>query len=274
MKTIGFVGGGNMAASIIGGLVSSGFSPDSIFVTDLDQDKLQKMQQDFGICPVSSNAELVEKSSCVVLAVKPQVFRTVLQDMLEAVQLHKPLVVSIAAGIREKEISRWLGGDLAIVRTMPNTPALVQAGVTGMFANDKVSKQQRDFADTVLSAVGSTVWLQEERQLDAVTAVSGSGPAYFFLIMEAMESAAQELGMDEKTARQLVLQTAFGAAKIAVQSDESPITLRQKVTSPGGTTEQGVLALESGGVRQAFESALKAAENRSIELGDILGEDA
>ncbi len=274
MKTIGFVGGGNMAASIIGGLVSSGFSPDSIFVTDLDQDKLQKLQQDFGICPVSSNAELVEKSSCVVLAVKPQVFRTVLQDVLEAVQLHKPLVVSIAAGIREKEISRWLGGDLAIVRTMPNTPALVQAGVTGMYANNKVLKQQRDFADTVLSAVGSTVWLQEERQLDAVTAVSGSGPAYFFLIMEAMESAAQELGMDEQTARQLVLQTAFGAAKIAVQSDDSPITLRHKVTSPGGTTEQGVLALENGGVRQAFESALKAAENRSIELGDILGEDA
>ncbi len=274
MKTIGFVGGGNMAASIIGGLVSSGFSPDSIFVTDLDQVKLQKLQQDFGICPVSSNDELVEKSSCVVLSVKPQVFKAVLQDMLEAVQLHKPLVVSIAAGIREKEISRWLGGDLAIVRTMPNTPALVRAGVTGMYANIKVSQKQRDFADNILSAVGSTVWLQEEEQLDAVTAISGSGPAYFFLVMEAMENAAKELGVDEQTARQLVLQTAFGAAKMAAQSDDSPTTLRKKVTSPGGTTEQGVLALENGGIRSAFASALKAAKRRSIELGNILGEDA
>ena len=263
-----------MATSIIGGLVASGFDAKNIFVTDLDSNKLEKLQVDFGITPAQDNAELVAKASTIVLSVKPQVFHPVLKEMQQAVQMHKPLVISIAAGIREKEISRWLGDELAIVRTMPNTPALVQAGVTGMFANPLVSQQQKDFANDVLSAVGSTVWLNEETQLDAVTAISGSGPAYFFMVMEAMENAAKELGVDEQSARQLVLQTAFGAAKIASQGEDSPTVLREKVTSPGGTTEQGLLALEKGGLRQAFSQALKAARDRSIELGDILGEDA
>ncbi len=274
MNTIGFVGGGNMATSIIGGLVASGFTAENIFVTDLDGSKLEKLQADFGITPLQDNSDLVSKASSIVLSVKPQVFQPVLKQMQPAVQQHKPLVISIAAGIREKEISRWLGGELAIVRTMPNTPALVQAGVTGMYANSLVTQQQKGFANDVLSAVGSTVWLDEETQLDAVTAISGSGPAYFFLVMEAMENAAKELGVNEQQARELVLQTAFGAAKIATQSEDSPTILREKVTSPGGTTEQGVLALENGGVREAFSAALKAAQNRSVELGDILGEDA
>ncbi len=274
MDTIGFVGGGNMAASIIGGLIASGFNAKNIFVTDLDGSKLEKMQADFGITPAQDNAELVSKVSSIVLSVKPQVLQMVLKDMQQVVQQHKPLVISIAAGIREKEISRWLGGDLAIVRTMPNTPALVQAGVTGMFANKLVTEEQKKLADNILSAVGSTVWLDAESQLDAVTAISGSGPAYFFLVMEAMEDAAKELGVDEQSARELVLQTAFGAAKIAVQGKDSPSVLREKVTSPGGTTEQGLLALNNGGIREAFSAALKAARDRSIELGDILGEDA
>ena len=263
-----------MATSIIGGLVASGFEAANIFVTDLDSAKLEKLQADFGITPAQDNNELVSKASSIVLSVKPQVFQLVLKEMQVAVQQNKPLVISIAAGIREKEISRWLGGELAIVRTMPNTPALVQAGVTGMFANSLVSAEQKQFADDVLSAVGSTVWLEEETQIDAVTAISGSGPAYFFMVMEAMENAAKELGVNEQSARELVLQTAFGAAKIAVQGEDTPTILREKVTSPGGTTEQGLLALEKGGLRQAFSSALTAARDRSIELGDILGEDA
>ncbi len=186
-------------------------------------------------------------------------------------QDQQPLVISIAAGIRTPDLARWLGADTAIVRAMPNTPALVQSGATGLFANAHVRDQQRDLAETILRAVGLTLWVEQEDQLDLVTALSGSGPAYFFLVMEALQEAASKLGLPAETARLLALQTAFGASRMALESDEDAAALRQRVTSPGGTTEQALRVLEEGGLRNLMEQALTAAARRSRELADQFG---
>ena len=269
---IAFIGGGNMARSLIAGLIADGYSPQNLWVADPDAGQLTELRQNFGIYTATSNIQAVEYASVVVLAVKPQVLKTVAQQLASTIQKHHPLVVSIAAGIREPDLNRWLGGGAAIVRTMPNTPALVQTGATALFANAQVSQHQRNLAESILRAVGLTLWLEDEAQMDAVTALSGSGPAYFFLVMEALENAAMRLGLNREVAHLLTLQTALGAAKMALESNEDSADLRARVTSKGGTTEQAIKVLQEGRLQELFDAALKAAHARSIELAKLLGE--
>ena len=270
---ISFIGAGNMACSLIGGLIADGKTPADINITDNNTEQLNKLQQHFGVNVCQSNIEATEAADILVLAVKPQVLKQVTEEISETVQCKQPLIVSIAAGVQEKDINRWLGNNVAIVRTMPNTPSLIQTGATGLYANDKVSSEQRNIAETIMRAVGVAVWVDSEKQMDAVTAISGSGPAYYFLFMEAMEAAGRELGLDTETARLLTLQTAVGATKMALESSEDCATLRQRVTSPGGTTEQALRTFEEGDLRQLIKQAVTAAAKRSQELAKILGED-
>lgn len=269
--TIAFIGGGNMACSLIGGLIADGCDPKKIWVADPTPAKLSTLQEQFGINITTDNDAAVSQSSVVVLAVKPQMLREVANQLAGVIQRKKPLVISIAAGVREPDLCDWLGGDVAVVRTMPNTPALVSSGATALYANQRVSSPQRQLAESILRAVGLTIWVEDESQMDAVTAVSGSGPAYFFLVMETMEKAGIDLGLSPENARLLTLQTAFGAAKMALESTEGPAALRARVTSPGGTTERAIGVLQEGGLESLFGKALEAASRRSRELGDLLG---
>jgi pyrroline-5-carboxylate reductase len=268
MKTnkIGFIGGGNMASSLISGLIASGHAPEQIWVSDINPDALADLKKQLNVNTSANNDEVVNAVDVVVLAVKPQTLGAVAQSIAAPIQQKKSLVVSIAAGINQNSLSRWLGTDTAIVRCMPNTPALVLTGATALHANAKVSAEQCDLAENILRAVGIALWVDDEAELDAVTAVSGSGPAYFFLLMEAMEKAALELGLGRETARLLVQQTALGAAKIALESAESPEQLRKRVTSPGGTTQQAIETFEQGGFTELVSKALHAARDRSIEM--------
>ncbi len=276
-RKIAFIGGGNMAFSLIGGLISGNCPGSNIQVSDPKQERLEMMQEKFGIIPfLSDNRAAVEGADAIVLAVKPQILAKVATEIGAAIG-ERPddsaLIISIAAGVRESDLQRWLGGGCAIVRTMPNTPALLRSGATGLYANPHVSEQQKDLAESIMRAVGTAIWLEEEQQLDAVTALSGSGPAYFFLLMEAMEAAGKELGLPEETARILTLQTAFGAAKMALERPESSADLRKMVTSPGGTTERAIALFQEQGLEEIVLNALTAARDRSIELADILGND-
>lgn len=268
---ITFIGGGNMAASLIGGLVANGKAPDEICVSDIDPEKCRMAENRFGVRTCSDNATAVADADIVVLAVKPQVMVPVIDSLCDAARMRSPLMVSVAAGVRAADIVRWLGYPAAVVRTMPNTPALVGAGATALFANDQVTPEQRTSAQTILDAVGISVWVESETQLDAVTALSGSGPAYYFLLMELMQTAGEKLGLDPDTARQLTLQTALGAARIANEGEDPPGTLREKVTSPNGTTEQALLYFQNNGMAELVTGALQAAHDRSVELGDELG---
>lgn len=271
MNNISFIGGGNMARSLIGGLIADGRDAETIWVSDNNEDQLNHLRQQFGVHTTTSNSEAANAADILVLAVKPQMMHNVTAELRDSVQNKKPLVISIAAGIRAKDIDRWLGGDIAIVRTMPNTPALIQTGATALCANALVSAEQRNSAETILRAVGLALWVNDEKMMDAVTALSGSGPAYFFLFIEAMEEAARALGLPEQAAHLLTLQTAFGAAKMALESPEDCATLRKRVTSPGGTTEQAIRTFEEGDLRQLVAKALTAAANRSEELAQQLG---
>jgi pyrroline-5-carboxylate reductase len=265
-KKIGFIGGGNMASSLIKGLIASDHAAHSLWVSDINADVLSTLTEKLGINSTSNNDELVNAVDVVVLAVKPQSLADVAKHIAPLVQQKQPLVVSIAAGISQNSLSLWLGHDVAIVRCMPNTPALVLTGATALHANDQVTIEQRDLAENILRAVGLALWVEQESELDAVTAVSGSGPAYFFLLMESMEKAALQLGLSEQTARLLVQQTALGAAKIALESNESPEQLRQRVTSPGGTTQRAIETFEQGGFAELVAKALYAARDRSVEM--------
>jgi len=268
--TIAFIGAGHMAGSLINGLTSDGYDPTRIVASDTNPDALAAMARRTGVRTTADNA-VAAGSDVVVLAVKPQTLQGVAREIAPVVQQRRPLVISIAAGIREAALEDWLGGGVALVRTMPNTPAMIGAGATVLHAGSGVTDAQRDTAESILRAVGLTRWVDDEGLLDAVTALSGSGPAYFFLVMEAMEAAAIELGIPRETARLLTLQTALGAARMAIESDEEPATLRRRVTSPGGTTERAVAVLEDGGLRGLFGRALTAARDRSVELSRLLG---
>jgi len=271
-STIGFIGGGNMATSLLGGLICDNCPPANIWVADPDAGRREELAERFGITTTDDNNALAAAVDVVVLAVKPQVLSDVCRDIAETVQANKPLILSIAAGIRIADIDRWLGGDCAIVRTMPNTPALVQSGATALFANDRVSAEQRELAESIMRAVGLSLWLDQESLMDAVTALSGSGPAYFFLLMEMLQQSGVKLGLPEESARLLAVQTAFGAAKMALESTDDSNTLRQRVTSPGGTTERAIGILEQGDIRALFDQALEGARDRANELADQLGE--
>lgn len=268
MNKVSFIGGGNMAAAIIGGLIASGAQPADIEVVEINADARGQLAARFG---VETHTDLAQAHlhGLIVLAVKPQSLPEVAASLSS--RLSTQLMISIAAGVRVADLSRWLGGHGQIVRAMPNTPALVQAGITGLFAPDSVAQAARSQAETVLRAVGGVVWVDNETELDAVTAVSGSGPAYVFYCIESLEAAAAAQGLSAATARQLALQTFFGAAKLALESGEEPALLRSRVTSKGGTTERGIAALEAAAVKPAFAQAVDAASRRSAELGDELG---
>ncbi|HIO55354.1 MAG TPA: pyrroline-5-carboxylate reductase [Chromatiales bacterium] len=271
--TITFIGGGNMARSLIGGLIADGTRVERIRVSDPSAEQRSQLQGLFGIATFADNHDAIAGADVIVLAVKPQIMQAVATGLAPALSGVKPLLLSIAAGIRSTDLHRWLGGHVALVRTMPNTPALVRSGATGLFARKDVSREQRDLAETILRAVGLTLWVDNEDLIDSVTAVSGSGPAYFFLIMEAMEEAAIQLGLDEESARLLTLETALGAARMALESDVGPATLRQRVTSPGGTTERAIGEMQEADIKGIFAKALTAARDRSRELSDLLGSD-
>jgi pyrroline-5-carboxylate reductase len=268
MHKVSFIGGGNMAAAIIGGLIASGTQPADIEVVEINADARAQLAARFGVV-THSDISQARLHALIVLAVKPQSLPGVATAL--AARLDGQLVVSIAAGVRVADLARWLGGHQRIVRAMPNTPALVQAGISGLYASATLSQEARSQAEAVLRAVGGVVWVEDESQLDAVTAVSGSGPAYVFYFIESLEAAAVAQGLAPATARQLALQTFFGAAKLALESGEEPAVLRQRVTSKGGTTERGLSALEDAAVRLAIGQAVEAASRRSAELGDDLG---
>jgi pyrroline-5-carboxylate reductase len=275
MPKIGFIGGGNMASSLIGGMVKAGFSASDIMASDPDDHNRSTLTEQFGVYSCVDNHELLN-CDIIVLAVKPQILKTVCQQL--DLKDSDNLFISIAAGIRSTDISRWLTGidannSPAIVRCMPNTPSLLQCGASGLFANPAVDDEQKSQAEKIMQAVGTVIWVDDETQLDAVTAVSGSGPAYFFLMMEAMKNAGEELGLPADVAQKLVLQTALGAARMASESEVSPAELRQNVTSKGGTTEQAILSFQDAGFQQIVSDALRAANDRSESLADELGSD-
>jgi len=269
--TLAFIGGGNMASSLIGGLIADGCDPARIRVADPRAQQLERLSGRFPVTTTTDNRTAIAQADVIVLAVKPQSMQTVAQELAADISQQQPLVISIAAGIREATLRDWLGAGAAIVRTMPNTPAMVQSGATALFANPAVTEEQRSIAESILRAVGIAIWVDDESLMDAVTALSGSGPAYFFLFMEALQQAGCELGLPVNTARLLALQTAFGAAKMALESTEDAATLRQRVTSPGGTTERAIAVLQDGGFEALIGKALQAAATRSRELADEFG---
>ncbi len=272
-NTLTFIGGGNMARSLIGGLLANGVAASRIRVVDPNESQRQLLSN-MGVAAYGTQEEALTGSDVIVLAVKPQVMASVAHSLAAFVKQYKPLVVSVAAGIRCTDLSRWLGGDAAIVRTMPNTPALVGTGATGLYANALVSKEQKGQAESLMRAVGLSIWVNDEAHIDAVTALSGSGPAYYFLMMEAMIAAGEKLGLDAKTATLLTVQTALGAAKMAIESQSSPAELRAQVTSPNGTTEKAIQSFEQNKLSDVVLSAMQAAQNRAVEMATQLGAQA
>lgn len=264
--SIAFIGGGNMARSLIGGLIAQGRSPASIRVAEPVPPLREALQRDFGVAVFEHAEEAVTGADTWVFAVKPQVMRPVCEGLASAAQSGKPLVISIAAGITATQLERWLGGRLPVVRTMPNTPALLGAGVTGLFATAAVDAAGKQLTETLLSAAGKTVWIADEAQMDAVTAVSGSGPAYVFLLAEAMIHAGVQEGLSEPAARTLALQTVLGAARMLTESNVDAAELRRRVTSPNGTTQAAIETFEAGGFRSLVDEAIHAARVRGVEL--------
>ncbi len=263
---IAFIGGGNMARSLIGALIRGGADAHSIRVAEPESVLRSALARDFDVSTHERNADAARGADTLVLAVKPQVMREVCAEIGDAIGDERPLIVSIAAGIRLDQIAGWIGKPVPIVRCMPNTPALIGAGATGLIANARASAGERARAEALLGAAGRTAWIEREALMDTVTAVSGSGPAYFFLLVEALESAAIAQGLPPETARMLATQTCLGAGRMLVESGEAPSTLRQRVTSPGGTTAAALAAFEEGGLRELVETAVAAATERGREL--------
>ena len=268
---LAFIGGGNMTGSIIGGLINSGWLAGNLFASDPATERREKLYKQFRITCFADNAECAEQGDAVVLAVKPQFLRQAVESIATVLQQQKPLLISIAAGIRCADVLRWAGGQLALVRVMPNTPALVNAGISGMFANELVDEARRKLAQSIMHAAGETLWVERETLLDTVTGVSGSGPAYFFKLMELITSSAVEHGLDQKTAESLALQTALGAAMLAKQSGQTPAALRYQVTSRGGTTEAALDKMADLGLDNTVRQGIAAAVKRSAQLADEFG---
>ncbi|MFT3755185.1 MAG: pyrroline-5-carboxylate reductase [Pseudoxanthomonas sp.] len=263
---IAFIGGGNMARSLIGGLVARGTDPASLHVAEPVAELRQALAGEFGVSVHAEAAQAAEQASMWLFAVKPQVLRGVCESLAPLAGRNAPLVVSIAAGITSAQLQQWLGAALPVIRAMPNTPALLGAGVTGLFATEGVDAPGRQRAETLLAAAGKTVWIGDEVQMDAVTAVSGSGPAYAFLLAEAMEAAAVAEGLPAEAARTLTLQTILGAARMLTETGEAPAELRRRVTSPGGTTQAAIETFQSGGFEALVGRAIHAAAVRGKEL--------
>ena len=270
---IAFIGGGNMARSLIGGLVATGMSNKDISVSEPKADLREKLTKDFGVNALEENASAVMGANVIVLAVKPQILQEVVIPLGNLIAEARPLLISVAAGVTCSSIERWVGSQPALIRVMPNTPALIGAGISALYANSNVSNDQRALAEKIATAVGKTVWIEEESLMDAVTAVSGSGPAYFFYVMQAIHDAAVREGLDAETARLLTLETALGAARLALASTEDPGNLQAQVTSPGGTTEAAIKVLNDSGVTDTLQQAVSAARARGGELAKLLDRD-
>jgi pyrroline-5-carboxylate reductase len=270
---IAFIGGGNMARSLIAGLVADDHDPAALIVREPDADKASRLAATYGCRIAADDAAALADAEVVVLCVKPQVAPDVCRELGLALPEPPPLVISVMAGVTEAALQRWLGQPVPLVRTMPNTPVMVQSGAIGLHAGPGTSAAQANLAEKVLRAGGLTRWVDDERQLDVVTALSGSGPAYFFLFMEALEQAAIDQGLDADTARLFSIQTALGAARMAMESDDSPATLRERVTSPGGTTERALAAFADGDLTGLVARAVTAARRRAEELSQLLAEE-
>ena len=264
---ITFIGAGNMATALIGGLLQDKFPAQQICATDVNDNQLTHLEQVYGIKTSCDNKSAITDADVVVLSVKPQIIDDVCRDIASVAQHKKKLFISIAAGATVNKLSHLLGETVSIVRAMPNTPALIKAGATGLFANEYVTQAQKEIAEKLMRAVGIVVWVEQESQMDVVTALSGSGPAYFFKIMESLEQAACQMGLPPQTAHLLTLQTALGAARLAMESDDTLATLREKVTSPGGTTARGLETMQQANIEEVFLKTIQAATERAVELG-------
>ena len=271
-STISFIGAGNMASAIIGGMLDNGYQAGNIWVSAPDDSHLQALRDRFGVSVTTDNRYCAQQADMVVLAVKPQVMAEVCRDIAPVVQNTRPLMVSIAAGLASDTLDGWLGGGLPLVRVMPNAPSLVAKGAAGLFANAAVTAEQKTMVQSVFESIGSALWVDDEEQLHGVTALSGSGPAYFFLMLEALEAAATEAGIAPKTARELAIQTMAGAAEMAARSEHDPAQLKRNVMSPGGTTERAINTFEDGGMRDLVQKAYNAAFERSQEMSKELAD--
>ena len=271
IRKLAFIGGGNMAVALISGLTKRGLPPDRVMVADPSQEQLRRVAHDYGVQTAADNAAAVRGAEVVVLAVKPQLLRGVALGLAPHLAAGRPLVISVAAGIPHASLARWFGPNVPVIRTMPNRPALNGFGATGLFAPIGVGAAYRALAESIMAAVSATVWVEHESQMDTVTAVSGSGPAYFFLFMEALEAAAHERGLPTDVAHRLTLETAFGAAQMARQSADSLATLREQVTSKGGTTAAALEVLNSADLRAIVAHAVAAADRRSAQLAAEFG---
>ena len=267
---VAFIGAGNMGGAILRGLIKQGFPAASLMATGRDLESLELLAKETGITITTDNQQAAAWADMLVLGVKPQVMQEVCLSLAGLAQEKKPLILSIAAGLTSDLLLEWLGGNLPLVRSMPNTPSLLGAGIAGLYATARVNEQQRAWVEQITQAVGQAYWVEEEQQLDAVTAISGSGPAYYFLFTEALAVAGEKLGLSSELALELAKATAAGAGKMLVESEDLPAELRRKVTSPGGTTEQALKTFIEQGLPELVESAAQAAANRAAELAEEL----
>lgn len=270
-QSICFIGGGNMATSLIGGLLANGHSADRITACDPNETQRERLSNDYAIATSADSLAAVAQADAVVLAVKPQIMRVVCEPLASGLA-HKPVIISVAAGVRCSDLDQWLGGEQSIVRCMPNTPALYGVGAAGLYATEQVKPAQRELAAYIAGAVGIVEWVEREQQIDAVTALSGSGPAYGFLLLEAMQSAAESLGLPPQTARNLATQTLLGAATMAREDDRDAGTLREAVTSKGGTTAAALNVFQAAGFQALVAEAMQAACTRADELANATGD--
>jgi pyrroline-5-carboxylate reductase len=271
IRRLAFIGGGNMAAALISGLIKRGLPAERLVVADPAADQLKRLEREYGVSAAADNAGAVKGADVVILAVKPQQMRTVALGLASHLVDMRPVVISVAAGIPHAALARWFGPHIPVIRTMPNRPALNGFGATGLYAPASVGAAARTMGEEIMAAVSATVWVEHESQMDTVTALSGSGPAYFFLFMEALEAAAHERGLPTDIAHRLTLETAFGAAQMARQSHDSLATLRDQVTSKGGTTAAALAVLDAAGLRAIVAHAVAAADRRSAELAAEFG---
>jgi pyrroline-5-carboxylate reductase len=266
MTRLAFIGGGNMARSLIGGLLKTGVAATTISVSEPQAESRESLAREFGVACYADNQLAVAEAEVIVLAVKPQIMPLIQAELQDTLQRNRPLLISIAAGVRLEQLERWFGNDLPIVRCMPNTPSLIGAGATGLCANSHVSASQKDQAQHILESAGMTRWIDEEVLMDTVTAISGSAPAYFFAMVEALEDAAVAQGRPRETARALAAQTCFGAGRMMVESGEDPAVLRKRVTSPNGTTQAALESFTSDDLPRIVARAVTAARDRGVAL--------
>lgn len=271
-KTIAIIGAGKMGQCLLGGLIGTDYPPEKLWVTEPNMESLDLIQEKFAknIHITTQNSDAVDHADIILLAVKPNILPQVLKELASSIQQKKPMIISVAAAITVEMMEQYLGKDIGIVRAMPNTPALIQCGITALFANKNIDANQRMEVEAILNSVGTTVWIEDEKQMDIVTALSGSGPAYFFLMMEALQDAGEKLGLTKDIAKQLVLHTAYGSALMTLETGQDVVALRKQVTSPGGTTEQAIKVLEESHIRDIFNRAITAGFNRSHEIIDSL----